>query len=226
MLFVYWEYKLIRSVFLLSKMHLFQNKMKEQINQSIVHRWLRLVPISQAIFEFHLGKMMRLLRRSTNRSIFWLLHKSGNADEPSRVPSIETNGSRKEKRLGSLTGGVRPPISAFPSRFSPILQHWTERWLAGKSVFLNFNSYGSQLLCFWIIPMDFNRTETACWVTPNVLASSSFVWVGSLSSNTSNSLFSNFFGYPQRSLSSTLKSPLLKRRNHSLHDLSVGALSP
>ena len=48
-------------------MHLFQNKMKEQINQSIVHRWLGLFPISQAIFEFYLEKMSRLLRRS----IFW-----------------------------------------------------------------------------------------------------------------------------------------------------------
>ena len=32
---------------------------------------------------------MRLLTRSTNRSIFWLFHKSGNDDEPGRVPSIE-----------------------------------------------------------------------------------------------------------------------------------------
>ena len=90
-LYMYCEYKLIRSIFLLSKMHLFWNKMKEQINQSIVFRWLRLFPISQAIFEFHMEKMMRLLRRSTNRTIFWLLHKSENAEEPSPVPSIETN---------------------------------------------------------------------------------------------------------------------------------------
>ena len=53
--------------FLLSKIHSFQNGMKEQINQSIVHRWLRLFSISQAIFEFHLEKMYRILRRS----IFW-----------------------------------------------------------------------------------------------------------------------------------------------------------
>ena len=54
-----------------------------------------------------------LLRQSTNRFIFSLLHKSGNADEPGRVPSIETNGSRKEQRLQSTASGVRPPISAF-----------------------------------------------------------------------------------------------------------------
>ena len=64
------EVKINSVRFLLSKMHSFQNKMKEQINQSIVHRWLRLFRISQAIFEFHLEKMMRFLRRSTNRSIF------------------------------------------------------------------------------------------------------------------------------------------------------------
>ena len=35
----------------------------------------------------------------------------------------------------------------------------------------------------------------------------------------------NFFGCPERGLSSTLKSPSLKRRNHSLHDLSVETVS-
>ena len=50
-------------------MLLFQNKMKEQIGQSIVHPRLQLFSIFQAISEFHLEKTMRLLRRSTNRSI-------------------------------------------------------------------------------------------------------------------------------------------------------------
>ena len=40
------------------------------------------------IVGYHLEKTMRLLRRSTNQSIFWLLHKSGNTDEPGRMPSI------------------------------------------------------------------------------------------------------------------------------------------
>jgi len=31
-IYIYWEYKLVRSVILYSKMHLFQNKMNEQIN--------------------------------------------------------------------------------------------------------------------------------------------------------------------------------------------------
>jgi len=75
---------------------------------------------------------------------------------------------------------------------------------------------------FWIIPTALNRTETVCWVTPNDTASSFCVWFWSSSSNASNFLSSNIFGYPEQGLSSTLKSPSLKRRNHSLHDLSVG----
>ena len=38
-----------------------------------------------------------------------------------------TNGSRKEQRLDSTAGGIRPPISAFRNRFLPVLQHWTDR---------------------------------------------------------------------------------------------------
>ena len=60
--------------------------------------------------------------------------------------------------------------------------------------------------------MALNHTETACWVTPNDSASSSYVWLWSSSSNASNSLSSNFFGCPGRGLSSTLKSPFLKRQ--------------
>jgi len=76
--------------------------------------------------------------------------------------------------------------------------------------------------CFWIIPMALNRTGTG--VTPNDSASFSYVWFWCSSNNTSNSLSSNFFGCPERGLSATLKSPSLKRRNYSLHDLSVGVI--
>ena len=51
-------------------MQLFQNKMKEQINQSIVHHWLRLFPISQAIFESHFEKMMPF--EAIHESIYFL----------------------------------------------------------------------------------------------------------------------------------------------------------
>ena len=58
--------------------------------------------------------------------------------------------------------------------------------------------------------MALNCTEKACWVTPNDSVSSSCVWLWSSSSNASNYLSSNFFGCPERDLSSTLKSPSLK----------------
>ena len=43
------------------------------------------------------------------------------------MPSIETNGSQKEQCLESTVGGVRPPILAFPSKPSPVLQDWIDR---------------------------------------------------------------------------------------------------
>ena len=69
-------------------------------------------------------KKMRLLSRSTNRSIFWLLYKSGNTNELGRMPLMETNGSRKEQCLESTGGGVRPTISAFPSMSWPVLRYF------------------------------------------------------------------------------------------------------
>ena len=95
-------------------------------------------------------KTMRLLRRSTNRSIFWLLQKSGNADEPARVSSIDKNGS-----LESTAGKVRPSISAFPTMSWQALQHWTDPWHTAKSsssastrTKLNFLASES-FSCFW-----------------------------------------------------------------------------
>ena len=87
--------------------------------QSTDRRQPLLFFIVLAIVGYHLEKTMRLLRRSTNRSIFWLLHKSGNADEPGPVPSIETNGSWKEQRLESTAGGVDLPFQRFQIGF-----HW------------------------------------------------------------------------------------------------------
>ena len=45
--------------------------------------------------------------------------------------SIETNGSRKEQRLESTAGGVRPSISAFPNMSGPVLRHMAEHCHAG-----------------------------------------------------------------------------------------------
>ena len=43
--------------------------------------------------------------RSTNQSIFGLLNKTGDADEPGHVPSIKTNGRRKELATFGDYGG-------------------------------------------------------------------------------------------------------------------------
>ena len=91
--------------------------------QSTVRCWTLLFSIILAIVGYNLEKTMCLFRWSTNRSIFWLIHKSENADEPGRVPSIETNGRQKEERLESTAGGVRFPISAFLSKSWPISWH-------------------------------------------------------------------------------------------------------
>ena len=107
--------------------------------------------------------MMRLLRRSTNWSIFWLFYKSENADEPGRVPSIETNGSQKVQRLKSTASGVRPPIPAFLSKSSLVLQHWTDHWYAGSMMLQNQRFSAS------------TRTE------PYFLASESFPWIWGVS---------------------------------------------
>ena len=55
--------------------------------QSIVQRWPLLSPIFQVAYEFRVEKTGHLLRLSTNRSNFLLLHKTGSAGQPGRVPS-------------------------------------------------------------------------------------------------------------------------------------------
>ena len=78
--------------------------------QSIVHRWPLLSSIFRAAYESCVEKTDHLLRRSN----FLLLHKTGSASQPGRVPLIETSDSQREQRLEN-TGGVGLPISTFPS---------------------------------------------------------------------------------------------------------------
>ena len=66
-------------------------------------------------YESRVEKTGHLLRLSTNRSNFLLLHKTGSADQPGRVPLIETSDSQREQRLENMAGGVGLPISTFPS---------------------------------------------------------------------------------------------------------------
>ena len=71
--------------------------------QSIVHRWPLLSPIFRKEYEFRVEKTGHLLRLSTNRSNFLLLHKTGSAG---RVPLIETSDSQREQRLENTAGGT------------------------------------------------------------------------------------------------------------------------
>ena len=61
--------------------------------QSIVHRWPLLSPIFRVAYESRVEKTGHLLRLFTNRSNFLLLHKTGSAAQPGRVPLIETSDS-------------------------------------------------------------------------------------------------------------------------------------
>jgi len=83
--------------------------------QSIVHRWPLLSLIFRVAYESRVEKTGHLLKLSTNRSNFLLLHKTGSAGEPGRVPLIETSDSQREQHLENTAGGVGFPISTFPS---------------------------------------------------------------------------------------------------------------
>ena len=67
--------------------------------QSIVHRWPLLSPIFRVAYKSRVEKTGHLLRLSTNRSDFLLLHKTGSA-QPGRVPLIEASDSQREQRVG------------------------------------------------------------------------------------------------------------------------------
>jgi len=85
--------------------------------QNIVHRWPLLSPIFQVAYpdESRVEKIDYFLKLSTNRSNFLLLHKTGSAGQPGRVPLIETSVSQREQRLENTAGGVGLPISTFPN---------------------------------------------------------------------------------------------------------------
>jgi len=72
--------------------------------QSIVHRWPLFSPIFRVAYESRVEKTGHLLRLS-NRSNFLLLHKTGSAGQPGRVPLIGTSDSQREQRLENTAGG-------------------------------------------------------------------------------------------------------------------------
>ena len=65
------------------------------------------------------------------------------------------------------------------------------------------------------------RFDKTFSVTPNDFADSSWVWHESSASNAFNSESSEMFSFPLPCRSSTSKSQLLKRRNHSRHVFSL-----
>ena len=97
--------------------------------QSIIHRRPLLSPIFQAAYESRVEKTGHLLRRSTNRSNFLLLHKTGSAGQPGRVPLIETSDSQREQR-GEYGGWGR-----------------TSHFNVSKYVLITFATWGRALSC-------------------------------------------------------------------------------
>lgn len=63
---------------------------------------------------------------------------------------------------------------------------------------LGFSSYGTQCPSLWITPKTFKRWERACWVTPNVFASSCCVVQGSPFSKAN--FFTGLGHFPQMTL--------------------------
>jgi len=55
-------------------------------------------------YESRVEKTGHLLKLSTNRSNFLLLHKIGSAGQPGRVPLIETSDNQREQRLENTVG--------------------------------------------------------------------------------------------------------------------------
>ena len=77
----------------------------------VIHLWFKVLSIaghyflpSFVAYESCVEKTGHLLRLSTNRSNFLLLHKTGSDGQSGRVPLIETNDSQREQRLENTAG--------------------------------------------------------------------------------------------------------------------------
>jgi len=86
--------------------------------QNIIHRWPLCFPIFLAGYEFRIERSRDLLRLSSNGPIFLYLYIRRTIARIGRMASIGTSGNQTEQYQESLAGGgVRLPISAFPSMF-------------------------------------------------------------------------------------------------------------
>ena len=70
-------------------------------------------------------------------------------DKSGRVPSIETEGIRKEQRLESTAASIRPPISAFPSMTCRSYDMWL-------SIVMLEDNFFASLLLLWPLLLQFS----------------------------------------------------------------------
>ena len=76
------------------------------------------------------------MRLSKNRSIFQLLRKNESTGQLGHVPSNGIGENWKGLFQVNTAVGVKPPIEAFPGRFSLVLQHEAESFHVTKSLCL------------------------------------------------------------------------------------------
>lgn len=96
--------------FFLKKTRKFRKNNKIWFIQSIGPRFLHIFPIFRADCGFPAKRTVRFFRRSICRAIFEHLRNYRSAAQQMRVPSMRTNGNRKEPSLESTAGGVGCPI--------------------------------------------------------------------------------------------------------------------
>jgi len=128
--------------------------------QSIVHRWPLLSLIFRVAYESRVEKTGHLLRLSTNRSNFLLLHKKC----WSARPLIETSDSQREHRLENTAGGVGLPFQ----RFQVCLDHFRNM---GSSIVMLQNHFIVSLVV--LRPFIFQcsaKTHQLCSIPPVIVS--------------------------------------------------------
>lgn len=110
---------------------------------------------------------------------------------------------RRHNEMQKSFGGfhLKPPVTSKKL-------HWTS---------LGFNSYGDPISPFLDQAQVFKKLETACCVTFSDRVNSFRLWHKFSLSNGPNSVYLITLSHTSLCRSSTLKSPLLKRRIHSSH---------
>ena len=100
--------------------------------RNIAHRLPLIFPIFLAEYGYHFGRMLHLLRLSTNQPNFLYFYMMRNAAQIGHASSIEISGNQKEQCLVNMAGRVKLPTWVFPNRFWPAPQHVDEPYHAGE----------------------------------------------------------------------------------------------